>query len=137
MCELWGIHEVPRIAEGEYLKMLYSLHEVQGAGCELRHLAIFQSGGFSTEIKTFCVLFFINEDAVTIQPALRRSLNLSGLLQFLTNREDQSVQTTCIVYSDNLSGPKGISTEKARIMLIYRTIYQGPFVWGGIANVAK
>jgi len=40
-----GIHEVPRIAEGEYLKMLYSLHEMQGAGLELGHLAICQSGG--------------------------------------------------------------------------------------------
>jgi len=34
MCELWGIHEVPRVAEGEYLKMLYTLREVQGAVCE-------------------------------------------------------------------------------------------------------
>jgi len=40
-----GIHEVPRVAEGEYLKMLYSLREVQGAGLELEHLAICQSGG--------------------------------------------------------------------------------------------
>ena len=41
-----GIDEVPRIVEGEYLKMLYSLREVQGAGLELEHLAICQSGGF-------------------------------------------------------------------------------------------
>ena len=56
MCELWGIHEVPRVAEGEYLKMLYSLRELQGAGLELEHLALSQSEDYCTELDSFSVL---------------------------------------------------------------------------------
>jgi hypothetical protein len=33
---------------------------VQGAGHEPGCLGVFQSGGFGTETKTFCVLFFVN-----------------------------------------------------------------------------
>jgi len=64
--------------------------------------------GSSTEIKTFCVFFFVNEMTHGLRAALRVNLNLSRSEQFLANREDQSVQTTCIVYSEDLSGPKGI-----------------------------
>lgn len=38
-----GRNEVPRLVEGNYHRTLYSLNEVQGAGCETRHLAISQS----------------------------------------------------------------------------------------------
>jgi hypothetical protein len=50
---------------------------LQGAGHELGHLAIFQSGVFGTEIKTFCVLFFLNERTFGLRAALRGILNLS------------------------------------------------------------
>ena len=53
---------------------------VQGAGCEPRHLAISQSGGFGTEIKTFCILFFVNEKKSPPRAALWMILNLSRLV---------------------------------------------------------
>ena len=37
------------------------INSLQRAGLELGHLATFQSGGFGTEIKTLCTLFFVNE----------------------------------------------------------------------------
>jgi hypothetical protein len=50
---------------------------VQGAVVELETLAVFQSGGFCTEIKTFCVLFFVNEMKLSSRDALRRILNFT------------------------------------------------------------
>jgi hypothetical protein len=41
--------------------MLCSLREVQGAGLELEHLAIFQSEGFCTEIRTLSSTFLVIE----------------------------------------------------------------------------
>jgi hypothetical protein len=43
----------------------------------MQHLAVFQSGGFGTETKTFCVLFFVNMETIGIRAVLRRNLNLS------------------------------------------------------------
>jgi hypothetical protein len=63
---------------------------VQGAGFEPEHLAIFQSGGLCTEIKTFCILFFVNERTHTLRAALPGILNLSGSRQFLKKREKKA-----------------------------------------------
>ena len=63
---------------------------MQGAGHELSHLASFQSESLCTEIKTLCVLFFVNERTHGLGAGLRGILNLSRLEQFLANRETQS-----------------------------------------------
>jgi hypothetical protein len=56
--------------------MCTNANQVQGAGLELGHLAISQSGGFGTEIETFRVLFFVNEMTHGLRAALRVNLNL-------------------------------------------------------------
>ena len=59
---------------------------VQGAGLELGHLAILQSKGFCAEIKTFCVLFFVNERQSKSLAALRCNLNLARFGILISNR---------------------------------------------------